>query len=524
MSQEKFPYFYGFVDRNKIYLKYLIAGGTAAATDLGLLFIFTELLGFFYLVSAVLAFCIAFFVSFYLQKFWTFRDPNRDQMPRQMAVYLTVALVNLGLNTLGMYVLVGWLGIWYLLAQVIIGSALALESFIIYNFVIFNKIITAKNSEKKRLLIATGIYPPDIGGPATYTKILQAELPKHGFEVKVVTYGEGKNNDSVYYISREFSKIIRYLKYASQVWKLIPWTEVVYAQGPVSEGLPMYWACKLRRKPYILKIVGDYAWEQFQLQNANFKMQNFVTLDEFQNKKFDAKTERKRRVEKKVARNAQKIITPSQYLKKIVKQWGVSEGKIEVIYNTINFQNVTPAKKADSEKWLVTVARLVPWKGMEALIEVMPELLKTEKNLKLNIIGDGPLFEKLKLKIDNLEMADSIRLLGKLSHDETLGYLKAADIFVLNTGYEGLPHTVIEAMQAGVPVVATKVGGNPEVIENNKTGLLVEYNNRKELARAIITLLSDEVLRKNMSANAQENLDRFSKDKMIQSLIKELSL
>ena len=127
------------VYKYKLYIKYVISGGTAAFVDLSLLFVFTSLVGWHYLLSASLAFIIAFFVSFYLQKFWTFRDNNRDEIYKQLFLYMSVGLINLALNAGIMFVLVAKLNIWYLSAQVITGALIALESFIFYNLIIFNK-------------------------------------------------------------------------------------------------------------------------------------------------------------------------------------------------------------------------------------------------------------------------------------------------------------------------------------------------------------------------------------------------
>jgi putative flippase GtrA len=123
----------------KTFVKYLIAGGTAAFVDLALLFVLTHYFGLHYLWSASLAFLLAFFVSFFLQKFWTFRDSNRETMNKQMFQYLVTALINLALNSAIMFLLVSVFGLWYMLAQMIAGGTIALWSFLIYHFLIFNK-------------------------------------------------------------------------------------------------------------------------------------------------------------------------------------------------------------------------------------------------------------------------------------------------------------------------------------------------------------------------------------------------
>jgi putative flippase GtrA len=133
--------------KHKLYVKYVIAGGTAAMSDFILLFIFTDILHVWYIISATLAFIVAFFVSFFLQKFWTFRDNSRDKMYKQMAMYLAVGATNTCLNAGGMYVLVDKFGVWYIFAQAVMAIGLALGSFVIYRFVIFKKHPAAVSAE-----------------------------------------------------------------------------------------------------------------------------------------------------------------------------------------------------------------------------------------------------------------------------------------------------------------------------------------------------------------------------------------
>lgn len=118
--------------------RYLISGGTAAAVDLVFLYIFTSLLHIWYLLSAILAFLIAFGVSFILQKFWTFADRATDRLKSQMAIYFIVASINLGINTLLMYLFVDYAHLQYIIAQIVTGALVACESFFVYQKFVFH--------------------------------------------------------------------------------------------------------------------------------------------------------------------------------------------------------------------------------------------------------------------------------------------------------------------------------------------------------------------------------------------------
>mgnify|MGYP003394728403 CR=1 FL=1 len=117
--------------------KFIIAGGTAFAVNIMALYSLTDLVHVYYLVSTVLAFMIAFCVSFILQKFWTFRDHSRDRMHIQLSLYLGMQGINLCLNAALMYVFVEYLHVWYILSQAIIAIGLAVMSFFINRRFIF---------------------------------------------------------------------------------------------------------------------------------------------------------------------------------------------------------------------------------------------------------------------------------------------------------------------------------------------------------------------------------------------------
>ena len=356
-----------------------------------------------------------------------------------------------------------------------------------------------------KVLIATGIYPPDIGGPATYVKTLQAELPNFGYEIKVVTYSDDLNKESeVYKISRQQSLLFRYWQYFSTVYKLAPWADIIYAQGPMGDGLPTWLACQFRNKKYFLKVVGDYAWEQ---GKQRFGVKELP--DEFQTKKYGIKVELIRYWQRIVARNAALVITPSEYLKKIVGQWGVDLKKIKVIYNAvarIEFREDREKLRSQfglKEDIICSAGRLQKWKGLDVLIRIMPELLQINPNFKLFIIGSGPEESNLQEIIKELNLCEKVKLTGSKPHTELMQYMSASDYFVLNTGYEGLSHLIIEAMQLSLPVIATKVGGNVEVVKNGINGLLVEYNNKENLITAIAGLWQNKSKRKEIVAEAK---------------------
>ena len=292
----------------------------------------------------------------------------------------------------------------------------------------------------------------------------------------------------------------------------------------MSVGLPSVLSAKILRKKFILKVVGDYAWEQYQqkIQNSKFKIQNYnaklKNIEDFQAEKFDVVTELRRKVESWVAKKADKIIVPSEYLKKIVGTWGAENNKIIVVYNAFKNELISAAEgvSAAEKSYIVSAGRLVPWKGFDVLIDAIGEL---PEEIKLKIIGSGPERKKLELKIKNSGLENKIDLIGQLPHRELLQCFAGAEIFVLNTAYEGLSHVILEAMACGIPVITTDIGGNPEVIKSGYNGILVEYNNKEQFKKTISELHNNLDLRKLFIENSYKELEKFSKEKMLKETI-----
>lgn len=133
------PVAYQKAFKHRQIIKFLIAGGMGASVDLFVYFLLTYLVGLWYVASSAISFSVAFWVSFGLQKFWTFRDGDTQRMGKQTALYFFVAIINLGINTLLVYLLVDHAGAHKLLSKIVASAIVAVESFLVYRYVIFAK-------------------------------------------------------------------------------------------------------------------------------------------------------------------------------------------------------------------------------------------------------------------------------------------------------------------------------------------------------------------------------------------------
>ncbi|MDD4332945.1 MAG: glycosyltransferase family 4 protein [Patescibacteria group bacterium] len=368
------------------------------------------------------------------------------------------------------------------------------------------------NNKKIKVLIVTGIFAPDIGGPATYAKLLLENLSADDFELSLINFGNFK----------KYPKIIRHIFFFFYVLKKAVSKDLIFALDLVSVGLPTLVAGKILGKKIIVRMAGDHAWEQG-CQRFGIK----DSLDDFSKnyKGYPFLVRLLKKAQYFVAQKANLIIVPSEYLKTIVQNWGIKSNKIKVIYNSVNVKDVYSDKAKIRQELhleglvILTIGRLVPWKGFRELIKLFPELKKTFSNLSLLIIGDGPMEIELKQLVKEKNLENSVFLKGKFGKDELYKYIKASDLFILNTHYEGFSHQLLEVMLLGTPVITTRVEGNIELIDDGRNGILVEYNNFSEIKSAAEKILLNDILAKEFANNAKTKASQFSRERMISELI-----
>lgn len=364
----------------------------------------------------------------------------------------------------------------------------------------------------RKILVATGLYPPDIGGPATYTKMLEAELPGKGYEPIVVPFGE----------VRPLPKGIRHVAYLLKLLRATKDCEIVYSLDSMSVGIPALLVSRLRRTPFMVRLGGDYAWEQGRIRYGLT-----MTLDEYT-------ADRSGRplmvrilagLQSFVVRRARVAIAPSEYLKSIIVTWGVREDRVKVVYSALfplpveGSRDTIRSQLSYSGTVLVTAARLTPWKGIGTVIEMVKRYKDDGKDVTLIIAGDGEARASLEAHARKLDVEDRVRFVGKLSKEALGAVIKGADAFIYNTQYEGLPHQLLEVMDLGIPIVTTNIPGNREVITDGKHGLLVSPNDIDALMRATDRVIESKELRDRLTQNARVRTKEFAQERVIEQLI-----
>lgn len=373
-----------------------------------------------------------------------------------------------------------------------------------------------------RLFIASGIFHPESGGPATYLYELLPQLQQRGWDVQALSYGSGMVDSYPYPLRRIPRRALplRLLDYARAARPLLAWADVVYIH---TLGLPLIG----RRAPRILKIVGDQAWERSVRKGW---IAPTTDIDAFQTTRYGLIVSAQQAARSREVRGMDGVIVPSAYLKQMVVGWGVAPEKVHIIYNALPLeerardsnplsattQSAISQAAARAElglgdtPLLLTAARLTPWKGIDHLIAA----LSRTPDAHLLVAGDGETRQALEAQAGRLGVAERVTFLGRVPRDRMPLYMKAADYLTLYSGYEGLSHTLLESLRAGTPVIASDKGGNPEVVQHGVNGLLVQYVDVDALTEALWEAFQPGK-RAALAANAQVGMERFDFASMV---------
>lgn len=365
-----------------------------------------------------------------------------------------------------------------------------------------------------RILIITGIFPPDIGGPATYVPRIAHFLAARTHIVTIVTLSDVvQHADDHSYpfrlvrLTRQLPKPLRWLGTIAQIIALGRNADLLFVNGLQLESTL---ANVLLGKPLVQKVVGDLAWER-----ARSRGWLTDTFEAFQQRRYGWQVELLRRLRAWWTCQADQVIVPSSYLAQQVQNWGVANQQTSVIYNGVTLpSDSAPINLPISTPiTVISVARLVPWKHLDSVIRAVAQL----ERVGLVLVGDGPERNRLEALAATLGITDRVYLAGACSGAHTFALMRASDLFVLNSSYEGLPHVVIEAMHAGLAIVATAVGGTPEVIQDGQTGRLIPPLNDAALFQAIADLAYAPAARQWLAANALQSVERFSYQQMLEA-------
>jgi glycosyltransferase involved in cell wall biosynthesis len=353
-----------------------------------------------------------------------------------------------------------------------------------------------------RFILVSGIYYPDIGGPATYIPKLANFLVDRGDLIETLSL---RDNSKVvlpsepwrrHFVCRNLPKIIRQFVVIARLISLSQRYQGILANG-LHEEVAV--STLITKKPAVAKVVGDPIWERF--RNAQGST---ISIKDFQNSKLPIPYKVQRKFLTWSLNRFQFVTTPSKELAEYIASWGV-KSEIRVIPNGVRCADASPSRDNDLVS-VVSVSRLVNWKNVDCLIRAT-----SLANLKLVIVGSGPELNYLQDLANNLNA--NVEFTGDLERHEVTEKLRNADIYALISDYEGLSFSLLEAMMMGKSILASDNRGNSDVITDEVNGIVVPVRSVQDTFQALDRLLKDPHLRVTLSNNAhKEAIEKYCEE------------
>ena len=370
-----------------------------------------------------------------------------------------------------------------------------------------------------KIVVVSGIWPPDVGGPASHAPALAEALLEAGHTVEVVTTADRTPAPRPYplrWVARGRPAPLRHLAVVREVRSAARGADRVYATTMVRRAAL---GAALARRPLVVKLVADEAYER-ERRAGRFA----GTLEQFQTERGGLRVRLLRATRTAALRRASRVLVPSAYLRAIALGWGLDPARTTVVANPAPEVPVHPTRDEARaalgiEGFALGVAgRLTEQKALEDTLAALARVPR----VALLVLGDGPERAALERRAAQLDVSDRVRFLGAGTRDDVIVLFRAVDAALLTSAWENLPHTLLEALAAGTPVIATAVGGIPEVVRDGENGLLVPPRDVAAAASAIDRLVRDEVLRASLAAAAAPSVEELAEPRILRRIVQAI--
>jgi len=360
-----------------------------------------------------------------------------------------------------------------------------------------------------KVALCTDWFYPRIGGVTSHVYGLASELERRGHEVVIISKRGGDATDSNFSLKATSSVELRYVE------PVIPFSTILVPPDPAEIR-------RLLKEECFDVVHAHHAFTPISLLSittakklglptvlTNHTISFASNVDYFWTPTSFILLPFRRYIGK-----ADRVIAVSRVAANFIGHF-VKREKIVVIPNGVDVHRFNPTNHdilvsnnevvTESGPVILYVGRLTHRKGVHILVKAMPLVLKVFPGAKLLIVGSGYMQDFIKLLVRRLELGACIKLMGFIPDGELPKLYNACNVFVLPSLYcESFGGVLLEAMASGRPIVASRTGGIPEIIENNITGILIERGNKESLANAILKILSDQDLAEQLGNNGRK--------------------
>jgi glycosyltransferase involved in cell wall biosynthesis len=365
-------------------------------------------------------------------------------------------------------------------------------------------------------------YFPISGGTGAYVYYLSRQLQKSGHNVHIITRHKMNSTEivdgvNITYIKCEGNPLTKYWSFARSTFKKLEELNKKFAFDIIHANLPLvpnFAIPKESANALVSTVHSTWKGEAEAIKHEGLRKLN--TNEKFM-LEFNSLL---RSSEKKLMKRSDALIAVSMYTKKeLTEFYDIDEEKIHIIYNGVDVQKFKPNKDRaglrrelgleEKQKIILFVGRLYQRKGLDTLFQSISKVVQNFKDAKFVISGEGfrQNKEKLLKLAEKLKIENSVLFVGYFPDEKLPDLYAASDIFVLPALYENFPFAILEAQATGLPVISTKVGGIPELVTNNKNGLLVEPANSEQLTEEIMILLKNPKFAEELGKRARQLIE-----------------
>jgi len=358
------------------------------------------------------------------------------------------------------------------------------------------------------VLIVSGIWPPDVGGPASHAPEVAEFLLERGHGVRALVSAAAPPAPAPYpveWVDRRLPPGVRHARGVARIAALARGADVVYTTGMLDRSAA---GCRLARRPYVVKLTADPAYERARRLGLTA-----ASLAAFQRER-TLRTLPLRASRDRVVGGAAHVVAPSAFLRELALAWGARGAT--VLPNPAPSVDGLPPRAELRRRLgfdgptLAYAGRLVAQKDLGTAIEAA-----RTAGLPFVLAGDGP-------ERPVLERLGHARFLGPLPRAQVLELFRAADASVLSSAWENFPHGAVESLAAGTPVAATDVGGVREVVRDEENGLLVPPHDVAALAAALRRLVEEPALLERLRAGSAPSVVELAPERVYGRLLEIL--
>jgi glycosyltransferase involved in cell wall biosynthesis len=360
-----------------------------------------------------------------------------------------------------------------------------------------------------KVVIVSGIWPPDVGGPASHAPEFAEFLLGRGHAVEAVTtaaVAPESREYPIHWVSRRLPVGLRHAAVSASIARRAATSDVVYATSMLGRASL---ASALARRPAVVKLVADEAYERAQ------RLGLFEgDLDDFQRFRGGARVRLLRQARDRTLRRVDALVCPSAYLASLAVAWGVEGERVTVVPNAAPPLPAMPERDEARAGFgvagptLAFAGRITRQKALDVALDALARV----NGVSLLVAGDGPDLPAVRRQATERGLDGRVRFVGSLGRDDVLALFRAADASLLSSSWENFPHTVVEALAVGTPVIATAVGGVPELVRDGSNGLLVPAGDAGALADAIRRVVAEPGLRERLAEAAPRSVEHLEPD------------